>query len=326
MLGPSISAEHFLASDWQQRPLFISGGGGGGGGSPEQRERVSRIRRLLSMGSLEALINSPGFNHQMRKAAQQIAEGGLHSQSHWWEAGALEPLSAHGLGFAPKSLQVVGSLQRARQPGEPPADYHDVHEAYLDGATVNLNTLEHIWAPIDALCNGLMRDLEWIFTVNAFITPRQAKVSRPHIDHQDVFILQVDGTKAWTVYHRPIRDALQEHKVGVPGSEDPTGLVGWDVVPAWQGQLQPGDLLYIPRGWVHDAETAQAGPSMHLTVAANTNGHSSGVFIKHMLDSVEGPGHDKASLDRQLRQLHMQTAILWRPESGCQREASSSGY
>ena len=39
----------------------------------------------------------------------------------------------------------------------------------------------------------------------------------------------------------------REHKVGVPGSDDPSGLVGWDGEYAWKGKLLPGDLLYLPR-------------------------------------------------------------------------------
>lgn len=46
--------------------------------------------------------------------------------------------------------QVLGTLTR---PGE--TDYVTLHDAYLDGVTASLNSLEHIWAPIDALCDGL---------------------------------------------------------------------------------------------------------------------------------------------------------------------------
>ena len=32
-----------------------------------------------------------------------------------------------------------------------------------------------------------------MFTINAYITPRGAQGFTPHTDHQDVFILQLDG-------------------------------------------------------------------------------------------------------------------------------------
>jgi ribosomal protein L16 Arg81 hydroxylase len=92
---------------------------------------------------------------------------------------------------------------------------------------------------------------------------------------QDVFVLQLDGVKDWTVYHVPVVAPFNEHMVGRPGSDDPTGLVGFNGAPHWQGQLVPGDLLYIPRGWVHEARTGPDGPSMHLTITANSEGHRS---------------------------------------------------
>eukprot|EP01050_Picozoa_sp_SAG11_P026108 SAG11_NODE_6133_length_1382_cov_1.239283_1_plen_403_part_10 len=296
MLGHGLSESEFFEQYWQQKPLSTAGTG-------HNKVHVRKIRRLLSMGAMEALTNSPAFRSRMTSVVQQISEGGVGSAKSWWQAGALEPLSVHGLGFDEKTLQYVSGLQRAFD-----ADYHDLHEAYLDGSTVNLNSLEYIWAPIDSLCNALMRRFEWMFTVNAYITPREAKGYTPHTDHQDVFILQLDGVKQWTVYHRPIKDALAEHKVGTPGSADPTGLEGWNGTPTWQGKLAPGDLLYIPRGWVHDAHTGPAGPSMHLTITANTNGHSVGVFIKHMLTlGQQAAAGKKASrrLDKALRALHL---------------------
>ncbi len=81
-------------------------------------------------------------------------------------------------------------------------------------------------------------------------------VNRILRDH-DVFILQVSGRKKWTVYtpttesplsHTPETDALK------PGGE-----------PSWQGTLEQGDLLYMPRGWWH-AAVACDEPTLHLTV------------------------------------------------------------
>ena len=55
-----------------------------------------------------------------------------------------------------------------------------------------------------------MERFEWTFTVNAYITPRGAQGFFPHTDYQDVFVLQLDGTKEWTVYHRPVVAAVGE--------------------------------------------------------------------------------------------------------------------
>ena len=77
-----------------------------------------------------------------------------------------------------------------------------------------LNGLEFFWEPINALCRMLTARLEWGVTVNAYITPAAARGFTPHSDHQDVMILQLDGAKHWTVYHRPILNPTAKHKVG----------------------------------------------------------------------------------------------------------------
>lgn len=115
LLGGVVSEQSFLDTHWQQRPLYIGNG---------SSEHVSKIRRLLSLASLEALTHSPAFNHRMRDAIDQIAGDGVDSQRHWWEPGAMEPLSVHGTGFKQKSLQTIGALHRQGS-----ADYADVHAA-----------------------------------------------------------------------------------------------------------------------------------------------------------------------------------------------------
>ena len=76
-----------------------------------------------------------------------------------------------------------------------------------------------------------------------------------HYDRHDVFVLQVDGHKAWSVYdrtiERPIPDMGEEPQT--PPSE-----------PSLICELAPGDVLYVPRGHWHQA-LAQRGLSLHLT-------------------------------------------------------------
>ena len=127
-----------------------------------------------------------------------------------------------------------------------------------------LNGLEFFWEPINALCRMLTARLEWGVTVNAYITPAAARGFTPHSDHQDVMILQLDGAKHWTVYHRPILNPTAKHKVGRTVSRaiiagvwvaffqecqqsscgqelrgEPPALDGYSGSPAWEGLLRP---------------------------------------------------------------------------------------
>jgi hypothetical protein len=70
-------------------------------------------------------------------------------------------------------------------------------------------------------------------------------------------VLQVSGRKRWQVY-RPRRvNPLPDDEEAPQKPVDP---------PVWDGMLEDGDMLYIPRGWWHVAFPV-GEPSLHLTLA-----------------------------------------------------------
>ncbi|HEX2292780.1 MAG TPA: cupin domain-containing protein [Gaiellaceae bacterium] len=128
------------------------------------------------------------------------------------------------------------------------------------GATIVLQGL-HLRRPeLAAFCRSLERELGHPTQVNAYYTPRSAQGLPVHHDTHDVFVLQVAGEKRWLVYEPawelPLRNQKYTAEMGGPG--DPVH----DLV------LQPGDMLYLPRGWLHEALTSDAD-SLHLTVGVN---------------------------------------------------------
>jgi hypothetical protein len=89
---------------------------------------------------------------------------------------------------------------------------------------------------------------------NAYLTGSSTPGSRAHFDHHDVILLQIVGRKGWRVSAPLVRPAP-----GVAG-EPPIGD------PLWEGVLQPGEALALPRGWVHEP-VPTGGLSMHVTLA-----------------------------------------------------------
>ena len=128
------------------------------------------------------------------------------------------------------------------------------------GATIVLQGL-HLHRPeLGAFCRSLERTLGHPAQVNAYYTPRAAQGLPVHHDTHDVFVLQVSGEKRWLVYEPALELPLKQQKysaeMGGPG--DPVH----DLV------LRPGDMLYLPRGWLHEALTSDTD-SLHLTVGIN---------------------------------------------------------
>jgi bifunctional lysine-specific demethylase and histidyl-hydroxylase NO66 len=139
-------------------------------------------------------------------------------------------------------------------------------ELFLDGHTVVLQGLHRVWPPIIDFAGALTTDLGHPVQVNAYITPRSSTGFSAHYDVHDVFVLQVAGRKHWTV-HAPVHaDPLRDQ----PWNDraDAVAARARDDEPALDTVLEPGDALYLPRGWLH-AATALGGVSAHLTVGVH---------------------------------------------------------
>jgi lysine-specific demethylase/histidyl-hydroxylase NO66 len=140
------------------------------------------------------------------------------------------------------------------------ADVRRVLQEFERGATIVLQALHMTHEPLATFARELELELRHPVQVNAYYTPRDAQGLPVHHDTHDVFVLQVSGEKRWRIYEPvlelPLRSQRYAAKLGGPGA---TVL---DVT------LTPGDTLYLPRGWLHEALTSGAD-SLHLTVGVN---------------------------------------------------------
>lgn len=139
------------------------------------------------------------------------------------------------------------------------ADVGRVFEHFHGGATIVLQALQRYWLPLTRFCRELELTFTHPFQANAYITPPEARGLGVHFDTHDVFVLQVAGRKRWSVWDPTVDAPMQWHKTVVEAEGDP--LISVD--------LEAGDSLYIPRGFLH-AAVALDEVSAHLTVGALT--------------------------------------------------------
>jgi hypothetical protein len=132
-----------------------------------------------------------------------------------------------------------------------------VAEEFARGATLVLQALHLHWLPAARYCRALEQELGWPVQANAYHTPASAQGFGVHHDTHDVFVLQLAGRKRWLVYEPvlelPLKDQRWSSELGDPGE------------PVEDVTLEAGDTLYLPRGWPHEAATAE-DESLHLTV------------------------------------------------------------
>ena len=149
-----------------------------------------------------------------------------------------------------------------------------VYERLLTGATIRLGNMAHYLPAIRRLAAAFETALNTDVNINLYLTPRNARAFNRHFDNHDVFVAQVAGSKQWTIFSPPQdlpievvhkgRLSWQRRQLPVEGSTRPARpatTFSQDLV------LQAGDLLYVPRGYVHQVCTTIDEASLHLTVA-----------------------------------------------------------
>jgi JmjC domain len=199
------------------------------------RDEEGRFDDLLSVGDVERLVASGGLR---RPAFRLVKEGEPPALADYTEDVSWQPAPFTG---AARVERVAAEFER--------------------GATIVLQALHVYHPPLARFCRDLERELAHPAQANAYYTPRSAQGFKLHHDTHDVFCVQVEGEKRWLVYppvlELPLRRQKYTQELGEPGE------------PVLDVTLRPGDMLYLPRGWLHQAMTS-ASHSLHLTIGVST--------------------------------------------------------
>ena len=160
-----------------------------------------------------------------------------------------------------EALENDGRLFNGRN--RPNAAY--VYERFLKGATVRVRHVQRFLPRAAGFADALSSALAVRVTANLYLTPGGCAGLKAHYDPYDVLVLQCMGGKRWRIYEDyaeaeplPLKEVLPfDVARHVPGD-------------VWKEfRMAPGDVLYMPRGVMHDAQ-AEEGDSLHLTFALRT--------------------------------------------------------
>jgi hypothetical protein len=128
------------------------------------------------------------------------------------------------------------------------------------GASIVLNDVDSLTPGLASVSNAIEAAGLGKAQGNVYISWQSHKAFPAHYDTHDVWAVQVEGEKYWNVWegraewpigHPLFRSQQQEHH------EQAKGKLRAKVL------MKPGDLLYLPRGWYHDA-LAEAPASVHI--------------------------------------------------------------
>ena len=127
------------------------------------------------------------------------------------------------------------------------------------GVSMIMNGLGDYVPQVGQLSDAIERRLGHRAWVNAYLSFGRGSALKAHWDEHDVLVVQVHGNKRWRGYGTPVAFPVSNFNAGKD--------LGTKIV--WEDVLEAGDVLYLPRGEVHEAMVE--GPnSVHLTIGLQT--------------------------------------------------------
>lgn len=139
---------------------------------------------------------------------------------------------------------------------------------YLNGCSIVVNHGDLLSPWIAAVCLDLQKSFPHAYA-NCYLTPPHSQAVPPHADDRDVFVIQLVGSKDWKVYATlPVPYPYPQEQVGKQGLAVPKEVLDGPV--SISTTLRSGDVLYMPRGFVHEARCSNS-LSFHVTIALATH-------------------------------------------------------
>lgn len=136
-----------------------------------------------------------------------------------------------------------------------------VWDYYRNGCSVRLLNPQTYHPQLRELNTRLQEVFGSFVGSNAYLTPPNSQGFAPHYDDIEAFVLQVEGSKMWRVYAPRDDNEKLPRSSSLNFSQEEIGE------PILEVHVKAGDLLYFPRGFIHQATTVPGEHSLHVTVS-----------------------------------------------------------
>lgn len=188
-----------------------------------------------------------------------------------------------------QALRIEG--HRAFVDIDPAADPEQTLATELDtllqqGGPVIVNKIDKIHPVVKSIASTIATGLSARTGANAYISPHRKDAQDLHADDHEVVVLQLHGTKRWTIGSSIARGMVASNLFKIDHGPLKRHAREHDQFRAID--LEPGDLLYLPRGMFHQA-TSVGAVSIHLTFSAlrPTGLDFAEVVLKKLITDVE---------------------------------------
>lgn len=195
-----------------------------------------------------------------RRLSRDVVHGHINLQDHRAPSWAGVNAALEGARLQPPRIRVFNDGIRVdeaaymvsrydrRGQGYRMIDLPALYSTLREGSGLVIDNLDEADPLVRDIALALSRLVGERVQANAYITWGTTSGFGVHRDDHDVIILQLSGSKQWKVY-------------GPNRGDKPTAE---DIDPVWEGTLESGDILHVPRDWWHDVSGNGTG-SYHLT-------------------------------------------------------------
>lgn len=175
-----------------------------------------------------------------------------------------------------EAVELIGKTDAIEH--RPPESSPALAGFFMSGSTIRVKRFERYSGPLAKLCRSIEEELGFPTRANLYCTPAHSRGFDLHFDSHEVLVLQLLGKKQWQAYESttklplanvprlPFEDerAALKRSRGGTASQDEISAAELGAL-AVEASLEAGDSLYLPRGFVHQAESLDQ-PSVHLTI------------------------------------------------------------
>jgi bifunctional lysine-specific demethylase and histidyl-hydroxylase MINA len=139
-------------------------------------------------------------------------------------------------------------------------DANKVKEYLKRGATLVANDIDHLSPGLTAFADAMEQALGGKVQGNLYLSSRGRPGFGAHFDTHDVYAVHVEGTKTWHIYEGRAQDPIAHPLFKSLSREHHEQAKGAKISDV---HMEPGDLLYLPRGQYHDALADEEG-TVHI--------------------------------------------------------------
>jgi len=214
-----FSIQQFFAEHYERAPLHLV------------RDRADHYDRIFSVDELERVL----YGNEVGASSLVLYQDGLPTRRESF-------------------------VRRNQKKGESARDVIDadrISALFANGCSIVFDSVQDHSDSMSRLLRELQAALKHRVNANVYMTPPGSQGFTAHYDTHDTYVMQIAGSKRWTVYGSPVDLPLDEQPHDK--KKHPAGEARMEL------ELRPGDLLYLPRGVMHEARATDEF-SLHVTL------------------------------------------------------------